>query len=303
MPFRFALPALRNARRACAAALAALICLAWPLRAAADPALWVIRDQDSTIYLMGTVHVLPAGTHWRHAKITKAIEDADELWLEIADVSSFAAQVLAAWSVFGQGVSLSRPLSKRLSPEDFAALERAAAQTGLDIAQIDHLRPWLAAMLIGAGASGSGGGRTVPGVDIQLQRAFSARNLPVHGFETIAGQVRAFSTLPEEDEIGFLLGVIRGADLGGEDLPSLVKTWLAGDVAGLSVAVNRPMRAASPTLYDALIVKRNAGFADGIERLLRGKGCAVVAIGAAHLAGPDNVQAFLATKGIHAVRQ
>jgi uncharacterized protein YbaP (TraB family) len=302
MPFRLPLKLMRYA----ASALAALGVVIAPLRAAADPALWVVKDADSTVYLIGTVHILPAGTPWRSKKIERAIEDSSELWLEIADVSSMGAQIMATFSMLGRGVSFGPPLSKRLSPEDFESLERAAEQTGFTVKQLDHLRPWLAGMLIGAGASAAEpeeGKRTVPGVDVQLQRRFNARNQPVHGFETIDGQIKAFSTLPEQAELGFLLDTIKGTDASGEDLPALVKTWMAGDTAKIAAMVNRPMLEASPALYEALIARRNAGFADGIEKLLQGKGSAIVAIGAAHLAGPDSVQSYLATKGIYAVRQ
>jgi uncharacterized protein YbaP (TraB family) len=206
--------------------------------------------------------------------------------------------------MFGQGLSFGPPLSQRLSPEDLEILERAARQTGFSVRQLDHLRPWLAGMLIGSGAPSSGDGRrNVPGVDVQLQRRFNARNQPVHGFETISSQIRVFSTLPERAELSFLLDTIKGADASGEDLPALVKTWMAGDTAGIAARINRPMLAASPALYEALMAQRNAGFADGIEKLLRGRGTALVAIGAAHLAGPDSVQAYLATKGIYASRR
>ena len=30
----------------------------------ADPALWVVRDQDTTVYLFGTIHVLKPGLSW-----------------------------------------------------------------------------------------------------------------------------------------------------------------------------------------------------------------------------------------------
>ena len=50
----------RLARRLPAAAVALALGLAGPV--AAEPAVWVIKDADSTIYLMGTVHVLKPGT-------------------------------------------------------------------------------------------------------------------------------------------------------------------------------------------------------------------------------------------------
>ena len=50
---------------------------------AAGPALWKVADDDTTIYLFGTVHVLPQGVEWYDATIAKALEGSDILVTEI----------------------------------------------------------------------------------------------------------------------------------------------------------------------------------------------------------------------------
>ena len=40
---------------------------------AARPALWKLADSDTTIYLFGTIHLLPKGTEWRTAKFDAAL--------------------------------------------------------------------------------------------------------------------------------------------------------------------------------------------------------------------------------------
>ena len=44
-----------------------LFMAAWPLHA--EPAMWVIRDSDSTIYLIGTLHLLKHDPEWKSEKI------------------------------------------------------------------------------------------------------------------------------------------------------------------------------------------------------------------------------------------
>ena len=66
-------------------------------RAADGPAMWVIRDEDSTIYLFGTVHVMKADTPWRTPRIAAALASADELVLEIREVPRPA--VREGWSL------------------------------------------------------------------------------------------------------------------------------------------------------------------------------------------------------------
>src|SRR5437667_11935541 len=87
-------------------ALAAPIVLA--VAAKAEPAMWVIRDKDSTIYLIGTLHALRHETEWNASKVKKAVAESTELWLEVAnvdDADTFAAQY---------GIDLEKTLSSKL---------------------------------------------------------------------------------------------------------------------------------------------------------------------------------------------
>ncbi len=72
----------RLARRTALAGLAALGLSAMAAPALAQPAMWVVKDADSTIYFLGTVHLLKPETVWQTDKLTAAIAEAQELWLE-----------------------------------------------------------------------------------------------------------------------------------------------------------------------------------------------------------------------------
>lgn len=73
-----------------AATLAVAAVLSAP--ASAAPGLWVVRSQTATVYLFGTVHMLPASTHWQSPSIEHAMDLSDEIWTE-ADTSSLPALV------------------------------------------------------------------------------------------------------------------------------------------------------------------------------------------------------------------
>ena len=56
-----------------------------PPRSPADPAMWVVKDADSTVYLLGTIHVMKPGVKWRSDKLDAALKISDEYWMD-ADV-------------------------------------------------------------------------------------------------------------------------------------------------------------------------------------------------------------------------
>ncbi len=86
-------------------------------------------------------------------------------------------------------------------------------------------------------------------------------------------------------------------------IDGVVGAWSAGYEARLEGLFNNELREKYPELYHRLIADRNARFADRLATLPKGQGVVFVAIGAAHLVGPDSVQADLAKLGCAAVRQ
>ena len=49
----------------------------------AHPALWKIADHDTTIYLFGTIHLLPAGIDWLNGPLADALDHSDTLMTDL----------------------------------------------------------------------------------------------------------------------------------------------------------------------------------------------------------------------------
>ena len=142
----------RHARCAFAAATAGLALLGAAAPACADPALFVIKDADSTIYLLGTVHLLKPETVWRGPKLDAAFKLATELWLELPTTNPAAMQGEMMQLVARYGLSPAKRLSARLTSEEMKTLDEAAKVAGLSGAQLDVFRPWFAALTISTAA-------------------------------------------------------------------------------------------------------------------------------------------------------
>src|SRR3982751_5553403 len=48
----------------------------------ANPAIFVVRDADTTVYIFGTFHALDGKSEWFNDQVKDAFEDSDELVLE-----------------------------------------------------------------------------------------------------------------------------------------------------------------------------------------------------------------------------
>src|SRR5215208_1276990 len=75
----------RFSRRVAAlGAIVATACTAVPAAEAksASPAMWKVADADTTIYLFGTIHLLPKDTQWRSPAFDQAAAGSDTLVVE-----------------------------------------------------------------------------------------------------------------------------------------------------------------------------------------------------------------------------
>lgn len=296
---------LRAARRASLgflAVLAGLLPFAGP--AAAGPAMWVVKDvvkdSGSTIYLFGTIHLLKPGTDWRSDKIAAALKSSDALWLELAEGGKGAMTEAALWK-FGKDPA--HPLSTKLTPDARQRLREAAKRAGIAPVSLESLRPWLAAITLGSAPLQMAGYESAQGVDNQLLADAKAASKPVKGLETAEQQLRFFAELPPELELALLTQTIEMQTEAPDQLDQLAGAWLAGDVDKLGTLLHAESADKNErAFYQRLLTDRNAHWAEQITALMSQGGTHFIAVGAAHLAGGDSLQAMLTKRGLSVAR-
>lgn len=264
------------------------------------PALWVVSDADSTIYLFGTVHVLRPDTPWGSAKVDAAFDSASSVILEISNPDDQAA---IGPLIQQHGIDPTRPLSSLLTAEEIAHLNVAAQSIGASAAALDPLRPWLVALSLSMAPLVKAGYDPQSGVELILKARAEAAGKSVDGLETIDEQVRILAGLPEDVQLDFLRATLEAYDDATEELDALVHAWSVGDVEAINRLGVVEMREASEEIYQALLVRRNTDWADQIQTLLAGSGVTFIAVGSAHLAGDDSVQEILEDRGVEVARQ
>ncbi|HEY8571783.1 TraB/GumN family protein [Phenylobacterium sp.] len=280
-------------------ALAALVLLA-ATPAAAEPALWAIKDADSTIYIFGTVHALKPDVAWRSEKVTKALAESKELVIEVvgADDPAVMQPLIVKY-----GLDPSAPLSRKISAQDKARLTKALAEMGAPPEAVEPMRPWLAAITVALQPILKAGYDPTKGAEAILTAEAKAAGKVVGSLETPEQQLRFFADLPTTVEVALLKSTLDDVDEGPALLDQMVASWTAGDQKGLEEAFVGDMRREYPELYAALIAGRNAVWARQLKQKLAGSGVSFVAVGAGHLVGPESVQAELAKLGVKAERR
>ena len=264
-------------------------------RTSRGPALWQVSDKDTTVYLFGTIHLLPRESRWRTPKLDQAMARSQSLVLETlidtANPQQFAGTIGALG--FSSGLP---PLASRVEASKRPQLEAAIAKTKISRETFDRMETWFAAFTLLSVQFQSFGVEGEQGAEAVLRKAFTESRKPVAQLETNLEQLSFFDRLPEADQRQLLAGAIEDPASSRAQFQGMLNAWLSGDVDTIGETFNRDLQS-SPELKAALLTRRNWNWSQWIERRMAQPGTVMVAVGAGHLAGDESVQRYLQSRG------
>ena len=279
------------------AAYADALAQAQASRGAGEPALWTLSDEDTTLHIFGTVHLLRPGLDWRSDALDAALTDADTIVFE-ADVTSQAAasemmKFISTEGMLGGG----QQLSSLLSDLEKAELQKALDHVGLPLGAIEPMKPWWAAVNLSVLQIQSEGYDPNSGVEMVIGAEAREADKSFEYLETIDEQLGRLANMPTDVQVDFLISSAESIEEGGDVLDTLVSEWVDGDVNGIGLLMSNPDMMGSDEVYDALLKARNEIWVGKIEAMLDEPGTSLIAVGAGHLAGDDSVIKLLEAKG------
>lgn len=268
-----------------------------PAAPAAKPAMWKLSDPDTTIYLFGTVHVLPQGLTWRTKAFDRTVKQAQELVLEINDQDDKARLAdLYKRIAYSPGLP---PILERVPEDKRAQLEALIKKTGFQLSQLDGMETWAVAVTVGASMYRDVGASPDLGVENQLRASFNGR--PVDGLETTEQQLGYFDAMPEATQRKLLISMIDDTANANVEFQKMLKAWSSGNVASIAKTFDDELKKA-PEIAKVLIDERNANWVKWLRTRLDKPGTVLVAVGAGHLAGQGSVIDLLQKEGFKVQR-
>lgn len=235
-----------------------------PPQIEAQPALYAVRDQDTTIYLFGTFHVLSPNIQWFNGAVEQAFDQADELVVETVPPE--------------RPTRPAPPLPSAMAPLTPSASFLSSAQDAVRAGQ-------------------SRGMALANGADMVLLDAAAETGKAIEPLETLQSQFAMIAHIPSDGEPATpAKPAAPAADLGAT-MALLEGAWASGD-HGLFTAMMNDMRASSPSAYRIMFAERNARWSNWVAARMREPGTVFVAVGAGHLAGSDSLLVRLAQRGL-----
>lgn len=269
------------------------------------PAIWKIADRDTTIYLFGTIHILPPGFNWSSPMLERIAAESSLLLVESVGTPRGTDPVKAKpLPVATDGTGSLRPLSERVSPDHRAKLAEFTRSLPPDAAPLfDGMQTWIASIAIGVVKEIRAGEYPGPGADDVLEARFRAAGKPVAAIENAAQVMTSIAAIPEAEQRAMLDHALDAPQRSRADMRRSLHAWARGEIgrdSPLTIdidATSRSSALAAPLLYD-----RNLAWTASLIRRLRTPGTTLFAAGAGHFVGRGSVIDLLQQNGVKVTR-
>jgi len=266
----------------------------------ADPAVWAVAGSGNTVYLFGSVHVLPEGGFGLAGELLQAYRDAERVCLEV-DIGALTpaetASITFARAIDPEGRGLFELLGAAAEP-----VREAAAAADFELAPFAAYEPWFVGLTVSLVALQQHGYTANHGVEQVLERAAKRDGKAGCGLESLDEQLGLLDGLPAKEQQDLLLQSLEEAARIEVEIRRLHEAWQNGDDELLARLLETEF-AAYPELGDQLVYARNERWADRISKLLEQPDDVLVVVGALHLVGDRGLPALLARRGFSIERR
>jgi len=265
------------------------------------PALWKAEEGQSTVYFLGTIHLMTEEIQWFEGAIEDAFRSSDTLIVEV-NTSAISRKEQVA-SIRELAILPSdQKLSDIITEQQMTRLEELLQPAGVSKRVIQQWRPWYAGLTATGFAARQAGFHSKYGVDIQLLKKARKRGMEIRQLETFREQLEMFSQLNREEASYFLRDSLEKQDEMQELFKRLNENWLRADLSDLK-SLLLESREENRSFYETVYVERNRRWLPDIEQLLEEPGTHFVAVGTGHLIGEDGIVAMLKEKDIPVSRR
>jgi uncharacterized protein YbaP (TraB family) len=258
--------------------------------------LWKVQSKTSTVYLLGSIHLLRKENYPLNAKIENAFEQSDVLAVEanIADVGKIDVRKLMEIAFYPENETL----EKHVSEETYEFVKKELGGLGIPPELINKQKPWFLAATLESLELLKLGYTPDFGIDMYFLSKAKGKKRIVE-LESLDDQLNLLSRLSDQDQELFLLSMVKDLDILSKEMDRLISAWTSGETRSVESILTKSLaedrRLAS--IYEKLVYERNGNMVLRIEDLFRTTGTYFVIVGAGHLVGDRGIVEILKRKG------
>lgn len=257
--------------------------------------LWSLKTGKSTIYLLGSVHLLTSDSYPLDNNIETAYRMSKKIVFEtdVGGMNTLAVQEkLLALGMYPEG----QTLQQNVSPETYSMLDKKLTEIGLSVAQLNRLRPWMCALTLVLFELQKMGLDPQYGIDQYFFNKAHRDKKEMVFLESNEYQLSLFADMNPQEDASFLQQTLKDLEVIKTMFADIVRAWERGDAPRLGSILNISFKD-HPDIYNRFLAQRNKEWVAKIEDLITQGDTAFVVVGAGHLVGPDNLLQLLRGRG------
>ncbi len=261
----------------------------------AEPAMWVVRDADTTIYMFGTFHALDGKRDWFNDEVKAAFDASQDVVLEIITPDN-PADMLPSLKKFAFTAPGTPTLTSKLSPASRALLAATLVKNKMPVTALDRFKPFFASVTLATMQFGAMGMGADQGAEAVIKRAVKGSGKTLGAVETVDQQFAMLDALSEAEQLRLLEGALKEGGSMSKEIATMLDAWHRGDAKSVAAAIQKTDKD-SPQLYRIMFTERNAKWAQWVNQRMARPGTVFLAVGAGHLAGDRSLVSLLKKEG------
>jgi uncharacterized protein len=256
--------------------------------------LWRVQGEHNSVYLLGSIHVLPATAYPLHPALQRAFNDSQRIVFEV-DLNMVSQEaVLREFEevgIYPPGDNLEHHVSR----QTIRLVKDVLAKLGISYEKAKRFRPALLGELITSRYTELAGFREDLGVDRYFYSQAKSFRKPVLGLETVRDQARVLSSDDASGEARLVEAIV-SLPAAKAVLDELVHAWKEGHINTLDRLLNQD-EWSDPKNFETMFSYRNRKWLPQIQRFLRADGNYLVIVGSGHLVGDHGLIRALEDRG------
>ncbi|TLY60689.1 MAG: TraB/GumN family protein [Gammaproteobacteria bacterium] len=200
------------------------LCLLGSLSAHAASPVWAIRGAHNTVYLAGSVHLLPAEDAVLPQGFDRAYADSSKLVMEL-DLGKLDPLEAAGWMIEHAALPAGTTLRGMLGEQRYSRVSAAAAELGAPIELLDGQAPWAVGVELAELEFLHQGFDPEQGVEQQLVQRAQADGKSTAGLESLAEELGSLEALSSEDQLRLLDQTVSDLKQSQGEVQEVLRAW------------------------------------------------------------------------------
>lgn len=246
------------------------------------------KKVKSPSYLFGTMHLIPKENFLFPESLQEKVKNSEMLVMEIGGLSeqmkAIPLMMLEEGSLFD--IFTAEQLdSLFIYTEEHLGYDETKMR-----ASFSKMKPFVLLQLF----TKEQFGENPESYEMSLEQIARQEKLEIVGLETIEEQIGFLTNLKNEDQVNMIMETIRG-NVDHSETMQLIDVYLSQDIEKIYEFTTKSAMS-SEEFEEEMLTNRNMNWIKPIQKIIK-KNKAFIAVGAAHLGGPNGVVELLRQKG------